>query len=98
MPALELRELAALDFDLPALGFSLPEIDELYEDLDDARIEGRDALDDEIVPLPEVPVTQVDYVWQLDNHGLVRGDARGNAVYGRLLEAEMVGLIFSDPP
>lgn len=28
--ALELQELQALDFDLPALGFSLPEIDGLY--------------------------------------------------------------------
>lgn len=96
--ALELRELAALDFDLPALGFSLPEIDKLYEDLDDARIEGSDALDDEIVPLPEVPVTQVDYLWQLGNHGLVCGDARDDAVYERLLRDEKVGLIFSDPP
>lgn len=96
--ALELRELEALDFSLPALGFSLPEIDKLYEDLDDARIEGSDALDDEIFPLPEVPVTQADYMWQLGNHGLICGDAREDAVYERLLKDEMVGLIFSDPP
>lgn len=96
--AIELRELAALDFSLPALGFSLQEIDQLYEDLDDARIDGSDALDDEIVPLPEFPVTQVGYIWKLGNHRLICGDARENADYDRLLEDERVGAIFSDPP
>ena len=96
--ALELKELAALDFSLPALGFSLPEIDKLYEDLDDARIDGSDALDDEIVPLPEFPVTQDDYMWQLGNHGLIRGDARKDGVHDRLLEDQKVGVIFTDPP
>jgi len=96
--AIELRELAALDFSLPALGFSLPEIDKLYEDLDDAKIDGNDPLDDDIVPLPESPVTQDGYIWNLGNHRLICGDARENPVYDRLLEDEKVGIIFSDPP
>ena len=96
--AIELRELEKLDFSLPALGFSLPEIDKLYEELDDAQVDGNDPLDDDIVPLPESPVTQDGYIWKLGNHRLACGDAREKAVYDRLLEGEQVGVIFSAPP
>lgn len=96
--ALELQELQALEFDLPTLGFSLPEIDRLYEDLDEARIEGVDAEDDAIPQREVSQITQRGDVWLLGNHRLICGDARDPAAYDKLLRGEEVGIIFSDPP
>lgn len=96
--ALELRELDALDFNLPALGFSLPEIDRLYEDLDEKRVDGTDAEDD-VLPIPAAQiVTRPDDLWLLGNHRLVQGDAREKISYKRLLDDEKVDVVFADPP
>ena len=96
--ALELKELDALDFNLPDLGFSLPELDALYEDLDEARTEGVDSVDDDIPPESTITVTQSGDMWLLGNHKLINGDARMPEVYTQLLGNEQVGVIFSDPP
>lgn len=96
--ALELKELDALDFNLPALGFSLPEIDKLYEDLADKMVDGTDA-DDDALPIPTAQiVTQTDDLWLLGNHRLVQGDAREVLSYERLLEDEKIDVVFADPP
>lgn len=96
--ALELKELQALDFDLPALGFSLPEIDKLYEDLADARIDGADPLEDDIPPPAQTNVSAMGDIWVLGNHRLINGDARSADDYDRLLQGDEVSVIFSDPP
>lgn len=96
--ALELQELQALDFDLPALGFSLPEIDLLYEDLAEARTTGKDELEDQIPEPSPTIVTRPGDIWLLGNHRLINGDARNVETYERLLQGEEVGVIFSDPP
>lgn len=74
--ASELRELEALDFNLPALWFSLPEIDSLYEDLDNSRVDGSDAPDDAIPELSQMTVTQGGDIWLMGQHRLLSGDAR----------------------
>lgn len=96
--ALELQDLQKLDFDLPALGFSLPEIDKLYEELDDAQAAGTDAQNDEIPQISETIITKVGDLWILGNHKLICGDARVAENYDRLLGGEEIGVIFSDPP
>lgn len=96
--AAELRELAELDFELPALGFSLAEIDMLFDDADDARTDGSDELGDDIPEMPSTPVTRSGDVWQLGNHRLLCGDARDTENLARLLEGEAVDMIFTDPP
>lgn len=96
--ALELRELEALDFALPTLGFSLPEIDSLYEDLDNSRVEGSDAPDDELPELSDLTVTKDGDMWLTGQHRLVSGDARDQLVYERLLGSETVDIVFADPP
>jgi DNA modification methylase len=96
--ALELQELQALDFDLPALGFSLPEIDGLYEDLDMARTEGDDPLDDAVPEATDHVVTRSDDLWCLGKHRLIEGDARNTLIYDRLLSGETVDVVFADPP
>ena len=96
--ALELQELAALDFDLPALGFSLPEIDSLYEDLEESRLSGDDPQDDAIPDPEEQVVTRVQDVWCMGNHRLTIGDARSEADLERVLQGETIDVIFADPP
>lgn len=96
--ALELKELDALDFDLPDLGFSLPELDTLFEEFNEARTEGWDSVDDQIPPEGIATVTQAGDIWLLGNHKLIKGDARMPEVYASLLGDEQVGVIFSDPP
>ncbi len=96
--ALELQELQALDFDLPALGFSLPEIDSLYEDLADARTEGADPQDDTLPDRRQYTVTRPEEMWVLGNHRLIRGDARNLLIYERLLQGDVIDIVFADPP
>lgn len=96
--AIELQELQALDFDLPALGFNLPEIDSLYEDLEASKTEGTDPLDDAIPAPTEHIVTQSGDMWLLGNHRLIQGDARNNLLYDRLLNGELIDVVFADPP
>lgn len=96
--AIELKELEALDFSLPALGFSLPEIDSLYEDLENARTEGIDPLDDQIPQTESTVVTRPGDLWLLGNHRLLQGDARDADAYDRLLSGEVIDVVFADPP
>jgi DNA modification methylase len=96
--ALELTEIAALDFDLPVLGFSLPEIDLILDDACEASVDGADDKDD-IIPDPLAePITKPGDIWRLGRHRLICGDARDPDVYHRLLGDELVDLIFADPP
>jgi DNA modification methylase len=96
--AIELQELQALEFDLPILGFSLPEIDKLYDDLADGRLDGRDADEDAIPDRQTNHVTLPGDVWLLGHHRLICGDARDPEIYAKLLDGEEVGVIFCDPP
>ena len=96
--AFELHELQTLDFDLPALGFSLPELDGLFEDLAEARTDGIDPADDAVPQPGKGVVTRPGDLWLLGNHRLINGDARSDGDYDRLLQDEQVDVIFSDPP
>lgn len=96
--AMELKELDALDFHLPSLGFSLPEIDNLYEDLDNSRVDGFDAPDDELPNPSDLTVTMDGDIWLMEHHRLLSGDARDQADYDRLLGSETIDVVFADPP
>jgi DNA modification methylase len=96
--AAELKDLEALDFELPALGFSLAEIDTLFEDAHEARTDVEEEPEDDIPVLPEQAVTKPGDIWLLGNHRLICGDSRDPAIYAALLGDERVDLIFTDPP
>lgn len=96
--ALELKELEALDFSLPALGFSLPEIDSLYEDFEAAKLDGADPLGDVVPEMSDRVVSRPGDLWLLGNQRLIQGDARDQLMYERLLEGELIDVIFADPP
>lgn len=98
MLAAELKELAELDFELPALGFSLAEIDTLFDEAEEARTDIEDEPEDDIPDMPPSPVTRPGDIWQLGNHRLLCGDARDPDNLALLLNGEEVDMIFTDPP
>jgi len=87
---------AALDFDLEAIGFELPEID--------LRIQGLEGMDDE----PEAttpsfdpaasPVSRVGDLWQLGGHRILCGNALEAESYDTLLGDQRAAVAFIDPP
>ena len=96
--AIELQELSALEFDIELTGFTLPEIDIIFDAAKTADPEQDQDQGDDIPPVPKVPITRLGDVWQLGRHRLVCGDARDASAYDALLGDEEAGLIFTDPP
>lgn len=98
MLAIEFQALIDVEFDLTETGFSLAEIDLT---LDLAKAASPAAPDDtaDIIPnLPTVPVSRIGDLWQLGRHRLLCGDARSPSDIKRLVGAETIDLIFTDPP
>ncbi len=89
----ELGELAALDFDMPLIGFS---DDELADFLNDPT-EG--LTDPDEVPEPPVnPVTVEGDVWVLGNHRIICGDSTSAEVVAKVLGPVKPHLMVTDPP
>jgi DNA modification methylase len=95
--ALHLRELSelALDFDIEAIGFELPEIDfriqslEITEDADRA-----DEFNAAVGPL----VSHIGDLWLLGDHRLYCGSALDPTAYDILLGTAKAAVVFTDPP
>jgi hypothetical protein len=79
-------------------GFTLPEIDIIFDAAKTAAPDPDGDQADHIPPVPKVPVTRLGDVWQLGRHRLVCGDAPDASAYDALLGDEEVGPIFTDPP
>ena len=95
--ALRLKELQeiALDFDIEATGFEMPEIDLRIQSLDPA--DAADAADE--YNQPEGPVvSRPGDLWILGPHRLLCGNALEPAAYLTLLAVEKAGCVFMDPP
>lgn len=97
--ALELEELQRLDIELPALGFTLAEIDGYLDGAREAAPEQDESDEADAIPeIAEVPVTRTGDVWLLGRHRLMCGDARQADDILRLVGNERVDVIFTDPP
>jgi len=93
--ALELQELAALDFNLDLTGFDPKEIDDLLlSDEDDQA--------DAVPPLPANPVSRLGDLWLCGNgdkqHRVLCGDATSPEAVARLLGDCKPLQMVSDPP
>ena len=95
--AVHLKELTelALDFDIEAIGFELPEIDLRIQSLDapDAA-DHADDFDDVVGPA----VSITGDLWVLGPHRLYCGNALDETSYTTVLEAEKAAAVFTDPP
>ena len=88
--AREFGELKALDFDLKSTGFSLREIDKFTLSANPAE--------DDVPPVPEVPVTKPGDLWILGGHRLLCGDSTKADQVLRLMGEQRAGLMATDPP
>lgn len=96
--AIELQALIDLDFDVTLTGFSLAEVDLTLDAVRDGSPDAPPAVEDEIPQVGPVAVTRAGDVWKLGRHKLICGDARKAGDYDKLLDGEVVDLIFTDPP
>ena len=88
----ELAELAALDFDMPLIGFSGDELSDLMQS-------GEAQERAEETPEPPVhPVTVLGDVWCLGNHRIICGSSTEASTIERLLGPVRPHLMVTDPP
>ena len=90
--AIEVADLAALGVELCDLGFAAAEIDDLL------RRGAGDPREDEVPPVPEVPVSRSGDLWCLGPHRLLCGDATSPGDVARLLGGVRPHLMVCDPP
>lgn len=86
--------VAALDFDLTAIGFDLPEIDLRIQGL--SQIEETDAGDVQVTEGPSV--SRLGDVWQLGPHRVLCGNALDLEAFATLMQGVSAAVVFSDPP
>jgi ParB-like nuclease family protein len=93
--ALELQELAALDFNLSLTGFDPKELDDLLIPVDDDQAGA-------VPPLPENPVSRLGDLWLCGNrdkqHRVLCADATSPEAVARLLGERQPLLMLSDAP
>ena len=88
----ELEELAALDFDLALTGFDQHEIDNFLVNTD---AEDRA---NEVLPVPDNPVTKPGDIWLCGKHRILCGDSTSAESVARLLGERKPVLLVTDPP
>lgn len=94
--ALELQELSIeVEFDLTLTGFETAEIDILLKSLSGEPAEPPAAPQvDKSVPA----VTRLGDLWLIGKHRLLCGDARDPEAFRHLMNGELAGVVFTDPP
>ena len=93
--AIELSELAELDFDVSTIGFEMGFVDSIIGTLD---LTDDNPEDDVPCPSAGPSVTQPGDVWKIGSHRLICGDALKAETYDRVLAGAHADLIFTDPP
>ena len=95
--ALHLKELSelALDFNIEATGFELPEIDLRIQSLDDTVDADRA---DEFRMADGPSVSRLGDLWHLGDNRLYCGSALDSASYTLLMGGELAKAVFTDPP
>lgn len=95
--ALQLKELSdlAIDFEIEATGFELPEIDFRIQSLDPPEVADKA---DEFSLASGPAVLRPGDLWRLGQHRLFCGSALEASAYAALLETERAAAVFTDPP
>jgi DNA modification methylase len=88
--ASEFEELRAMDFDLTLTGFDAKEIDSFTLHPNDAE--------DEVPPVPAVPVSRPGDLWLCGPHRVLCGSSISPEDAARLLDGRKPGLMVTDPP
>jgi DNA modification methylase len=94
--AVHLKDLSelALDFEIEATGFELPEIDFRVQSLDGSDTD----IADEFEPVQGIATSKAGDLWVLGDHRLYCGSALDQGAYETLLGGNKVAAVFTDPP
>jgi DNA modification methylase len=94
--ALHLKELTdlALDFEIEAIGFEVPEIDLRIQSLDTTSEDTADTFEVAVGPV----VSKPGDLWFLDSHRLYCGSALDLGAYDAVLGDQKAAAVFTDPP
>ena len=93
--AIELQALVELDFDGELTGFSLAEIDLVFDEASDADPAGGDESEDNVPADSCSPLSRRGDLWQLGRHKLLCGDAQCAEDFVALLGTERADLVLS---
>lgn len=95
--AVQLKELSelALDFDIEAIGFELPEIDFRIQSLNTPEEADRA---DEFAVTSGPAISRPGDLWLLDGHRVYCGNALESTSYEVLFEFDRASAVFTDPP
>ena len=93
--SLELKDLAASDYDLGLLGFGEEELDAL---LNPTKLTDGLTDEDEVPEPPPEPITKLGDVWILGNHRLMCGDSTSIDAVEKLMDGQKADMVFTDPP
>jgi DNA modification methylase len=88
--ASEFADLKTFDFDLTITGFDTREIDKFTLSVNPAE--------DDVPPVPEVPITKPGDLWLLGTHRLLCGDATKTEDVARALGDSKPFMLLTDPP
>lgn len=86
----ELKELLDDNFDMKSLGFDNDELKELLDD--------HDIIEDEVPPIPDIPIAKRGEVYQLGRHRLMCGDSTEHKDVQQLMNGEQADMVMTDPP
>jgi DNA modification methylase len=86
--ASQLLELEEAGFEIAEFGFEAVE----------PPLSADDVVEDEIPELPADPITKLGDIWQLGMHRLMCGDSVDDSTVDRLLDGNLMDLVFTDPP
>lgn len=93
--AIDLQYLVDIEFDLSLTAFEMGEIDLILDEA--GGIEN--GVEEPAVPrLAQAAVTRAGDLWTIGQHRLLCGDAQHSPVYEKLVGAEIVSMLFTDPP
>jgi DNA modification methylase len=98
--AIELQTLVDLDFEVEITGFSVAEVDLLFDEVKGSSPDAEHAADNDRLPATDLAsaVNRRGDLWIMGRHRLLCGDSREATTFAQLMDGERADLIFTDPP
>ncbi len=90
-----LQELDTGEIDMDITGFEYSELEEIMTRV---YVPEESEKDDEVPPVPEIPISKQGQLYKLGEHRLLCGDATNIKDVEKLMNGEKADMIFTDPP
>lgn len=90
-----LLEIDTGEIDMDITGFEYSELEEIMTRV---YVPEESEKDDEVPPIPEIPISKPGQLYKLGEHRLLCGDATNIKDVEKLMNGEKADMIFTDPP